>query len=291
MTMGVIAIAGIPPLAGFFSKDEILFRAFSSDNPLGKLLWFVGLVTAGMTSFYMFRLWFKTFFGESHFDEHHVEGHANEAGLDSGHAHHGHGVHESPLIMTLPLMVLALLSVIGGWVGIPSALGGHNEIEHFLAPVFESGQAHVTLEAVPAPLPTQGHGLELALAAVSVLVALLGFFIAYVLYYKKPGTAATFAKRFPALYRIVENKFYVDEIYHTLFVAPLLIFSRLFLGVFIDGGVVNGSAYGASAATRGLGALVRRIQSGNIRSYAGWLAIGAAAVLAVMIFGHSLWLH
>ncbi len=276
MTMGVVAIAGIPPLAGFFSKDEILFRAFVSPNPIGKLLWLVGLITAGMTSFYMFRLWFKTFFGEERFEEHH-DAHA------PGHDAHGHGgVHESPLIMTLPLMVLALLSIIGGWVGVPEALGGHDEIGAFLDPVLSNG-VQVT-EVV-------GHGTELGLAVVSVVVALIGLFAAYVLYYKKPGTAAGYARSFPALYHLVENKFYIDEIYQNIIVTPLLMFSRLFLGGVVEGAAVNGSGFAAGATARGLGSLVRRAQSGNIRSYAGWLALGAAAVIAVMIFGHSLWLH
>lgn len=270
MTMGVFAIAGIPPLAGFFSKDEILFRAFVSPNPIGKLLWLVGLITAGMTSFYMFRLWFKTFFGEERFEEHH---HGNHG--------HTHGVHESPLVMTLPLMVLALLSILGGWVGVPAALGGHDEIGEFLAPVFSGAQVTEVVS----------HSTELGLAAVSVLVALLGLFIAYLLYAKKPGTAASYAQKFPALYRVVENKFYVDEIYQALIVTPLLIFSRLILGTLVDGGLVNGSGFAAGASARGLGALTRRIQSGNIRSYAGWLALGAAAVIAVMIFGHTRWLN
>jgi len=279
MFAGVYAIAGLPLGSGFFSKDEILFRAFVSPNPIGKLLWLVGLVTAGMTSFYMFRLWFKTFFGKEHFDEHHAGDHAH----DAGQAHHGHGVHESPLIMTLPLMILALLSIIGGWVGVPEALGGHDEIGAFLDPVFSVGSVQVT-EVV-------SRGTEIGLATVSVLVALLGFFIAYVLYYKKPGTAASYARQFPALYRLVENKFYVDEIYKAVIVTPLLVFSRIVLGLIVDGGVVNGSGATAGASARGLGLLARRIQSGNIRSYAGWLALGAAAVIAVMIFGHTHWLN
>jgi len=283
MTMGVFAIAGIPPLAGFFSKDEILFRAFVSPNPIGKLLWLVGVVTAGMTSFYMFRLWFKTFFGEMRFDEHHAAQHAHDAGHDSGQAHDGHGVHESPLVMTLPLMILALLSIVGGWVGVPEFLGGHNEIGAFLDPVFSVGTVQTTAVV--------SHGTEFGLAAFSVLIALIGLFIAYVLYYKRPGTAAAFAQRFPALYRLVDNKFYVDEIYQGVIVTPLLVISRLILGGLIDGGIVNGSGFAAGASARGLGSLARRIQSGNIRSYAGWLALGAAAVIAVMIFGHSLWLH
>jgi NADH-quinone oxidoreductase subunit L len=295
MTMGVFAISGIPPLAGFFSKDEILYQAFVSTNPLGKLLWFVGLVTAGMTAFYMFRLWFKTFFGPEHFEEHtdlHAHGAAVHTHSDS-HAvmvvdredNHAHGVHESPAIMTVPLAILALLSIIGGWVGIPTAMWGHNEIEHFLEPVFSTG---AIAEAATA---TTSRGMELGLAGVSVLVVAIGFFFAFVFYYKKPGTAAALAKRAPALYNLVLNKFYIDELYSAVIITPLLMFSRLFLGGLVDGGVVNGSGAAAGAATRGFSSLVRRVQSGNIRSYAGWLALGAAAVLLVMIFGRSIWMH
>ena len=172
MTAGVVAIAGIPPLAGFFSKDEILFRAFNSGN-LGKLLWLVGLVTAGMTSFYMFRLWFKTVFGPERF---HTEAHGH-------HAHdHAHAPHESPWIMLAPLVILAILSVIGGWVGIPIAFGGSDEAEHFLEPIFAAGVGNVA-----------SFGLELTLAGISVLTAALGFYIAYIFYYKKPGTASALA--------------------------------------------------------------------------------------------------
>jgi NADH-quinone oxidoreductase subunit L len=277
MTMGVVAIAGIPPWAGFFSKDEILFQAFISPNPIGKLLWFVGLVTAGMTSFYMFRLWFKTFFGPEKFNQ-------NAGTHDHGHTAHSHAPHESPWIMLFPLVILAILSVIGGWVGVPAALGGHNEIEHFLDPVFSTGST----EAVTA---TASHGLELILAAVSVLTALLGFYIAYLFYYKKRGTASALSKKSPALYRLVENKFYIDEIYSAFLVTPLLMFTRIFLGGLIDSVLVNGSGKAAGATTKGLSNLTSRIQSGNIRSYAGWLALGAAAVLLVMIFGRTLWMH
>jgi NADH-quinone oxidoreductase subunit L len=295
MTMGVFAISGLPPWAGFFSKDEILYQAFVSNSPIGKLVWFIGLVTAGMTSFYMFRLWFKTFFGPEHFDEHtslHDHGAAVHT-QSGGHAvmvadpeeGHSHGVHESPWVMLGPLVILAILSFIGGWVGVPAAMGGHDEIGHFLDPVFTSGAA------TEATVATASNGLELGLAFLSVLVALGGVGIAYSFYYKKPGTAAALAERAPALYRLVENKFYVDEIYGALIVTPLLMFARFFLGGLIDGGIINGAGAAAGGTTRGLSSLVRRVQSGNIRSYAGWLALGAAAVLLVMIFGRSVWLH
>jgi NADH-quinone oxidoreductase subunit L len=298
MSAGVFAIAGIPPFAGFFSKDEILYRAFTwQSNPaLGKLLWLVGLVTAGMTSFYMFRLWFKTFFGESRFEQNALERHGAlvhtsststlvmEDEHDGSQTTHPHAVHESPSIMLLPLVVLAILSVIGGWVGVPAALGGHNEIEAFLAPVFASGGA------VEAVAPATSHGLELTLAVVSVLSAATGFYFAFLLYYKRPGAAAALANRFRPVYTVLDCKYWVDQFYAHFLVIPLLMLTRIVELIF-ERGVVNGSGRAAGTATRSFAWLARTQISGNIRSYAGWLALGAAAVVAVMIFGRSLWIH
>jgi NADH-quinone oxidoreductase subunit L len=179
-------------------------------------------------------------------------------------------------------VVLATLSVVGGWIGIPAALFGSNHIEHFLNPVF----ANPAAEGVAS---NTGHSLELALAAVSVLTAALGFYIAYLCYYKKPGTAAAIAEHNPTIYALVSNKYWVDEIYDILLVTPLLLFTRGILSSVVDLGIVDGSGAAAGATTRGLAWLERRQISGNIRSYAGWLAIGAAAVMAAMIFGRSLW--
>ncbi len=306
MTAGVFAIAGIPPLSGFFSKDEILYRSFTfAPNPaLGKILWFVGLVTAGLTSFYMFRLWFKTFFGAPRFDEAalaHGHGahdthdedlasvharhdtHATmvvEPEHDKGQAAHPHGVHESPAVMWIPLAMLAILSVIGGWVGIPAALHGGNHFEHFLDPVFAmTGHAENSLNA-----DQVSHALELGLATLSVIVALLGLFVAYVLYYRKPGTAASLAQRFKPVYDLLDHKYWVDEIYGRVIVSPLLGLSRIVLGGLVDGLVVQGTGATLAGGTRGLGWLARRMQSGNIRSYAGWLAFGAAVVIAIVLF-------
>jgi NADH-quinone oxidoreductase subunit L len=303
MSAGVFAISGIPPLSGFFSKDEILYQTFAHGGALYIFLWFVGLVTAGLTSFYMFRLWFKTFFGAPRFDEKalarghgaqddlHAHGaavHSSksstltiEAEHDSGQAEHPHGVHESPLVMTVPLMVLALLAVIGGWVGVPAALGGHNEFEHFLDPVFAGAGAPVAEAA--------SHGTEIILAVVSVLTALLGFFVAYQLYFRKPGTTkqlinANGATKFA--YKLLDHKYWVDEIYGRGIIAPLLGFSRVILNGLIDSGIVQGAGGALAGTTLALGSLTRRMQSGNIRSYAGWLAFGAAAAIAVVLFGH-----
>ena len=239
MTMGVFAIAGLPPLAAFFSKDEILYQTYIWNNPLHLVLWAVGMLTAGLTSFYMFRLWFKTFFGAPRFDEAHVGAHPAEAGHDSGQTHHAHGVHESPAVMTIPLAILAVLSIIGGWVGVPLAFGGHNEFEHFLGPVFNPAE-HVA-EHVAA------RGPEVGLALCSVIVALLGLALAWQWYYRKPGTAAALAQKAKPLYSLLDHKYWVDEIYSKWILVPLLWFSRLFLGGLVEEGVVQGSASASSA--------------------------------------------
>jgi NADH-quinone oxidoreductase subunit L len=264
MTAAVLAICGIPPFAGFFSKDEILYQAFISPND-GKILWFVGLVTAGLTSFYMFRLWYLTFFGQSRAQE--------TAHDDHGHEH-GHGVHESPAIMLVPLVILAILSVIGGWVGVPEAMGGHAEITHFLSPVIPVSEG-----------AESSRSMELLLAAVSVAVAAIGWFCAHVLYFAKPELPAQFAAKLRGLYTLLLNKYWIDEVYGGIIVAPILFLSRYVLKGLLDTGVITGGGLALGYTTQGLGSLVQRVQSGNIRSYAGWLAIGAAALLLLTYFG------
>jgi NADH-quinone oxidoreductase subunit L len=297
MSAGVFAIAGIPPFAGFFSKDEILYQTFASSNPLHIVLWLVGLLTAGMTSFYMFRLWFKTFFGEPRFaDRTSLPSHGAPvyaradthavmvADSDEEEAAHAHGVHESPWIMLFPLAVLALLSLVGGWVGVPAAMGGHNEIEHFLDPVFATtGARQMTVSG--------NDTTELILAVISVLVALAGLYLAYLWYWKKPGTAAALAERAQPAYALLENKYWIDEFYRNFLIIPLMMTTRGMLELIFERGVVNGTARAGGLATRGFAWATRKQMSGNIRSYAGWLAFGAAAVIAAMIFGHTLWVH
>jgi NADH-quinone oxidoreductase subunit L len=186
--------------------------------------------------------------------------------------------------MTIPLMILAVLSVIGGWVGIPGVFGGHNQFERFLDPVFNPSEILKSNEEI---IPLHGgHTLEAQLAIISVLTAVLGLYIAYRFYFRKPGTAATLAERFPAAYKLLDHKYWVDEIYGRLIIAPLLAISRILLNGLVDGGIVQGSVSALAASTRGAGSLVRRVQSGNIRSYAGWLALGAAAVIAIVLFGY-----
>ncbi|MGC1299681.1 MAG: NADH-quinone oxidoreductase subunit L, partial [Alloacidobacterium sp.] len=266
MTMGVFAICGIPPWAAFFSKDEILYQAFVSPSPVGKLVWFVGLVTAGLTAFYMFRLWYLTFFGESRAQE--------AAHDDHGHGH-AHGVHESPWIMLGPLVILAILSVIGGWVGVPGALGGHAEITHFLAPATQ-----------PAGEAAEGsHSMELLLMGLSVAFVAIGWFFAHFMYFMKPEVPKQLAAKLHGLYELLLNKWWVDQLYGTVIVTPILFLSRYVLKGLFDTGVITGGGLALGYTTQGVGSLVQRVQSGNIRSYAGWLALGAAAMLLLTYFG------
>jgi NADH-quinone oxidoreductase subunit L len=307
VTIATIAIAGIPPFAGFFSKDQILGAVFHSPYG-GPIIWAVGLITAGLTSFYMFRLWFMTFFGEYKPDADLGDAHtlstahaapahgADPHASDHGHGDddHGHGgVHESPWIMLAPLVLLAVLSVAGGWVGVPEFLHGHNEIEHFLAPVMQSGPA------VSGEVSSAGHdatpshadeaaqekpGEELLLAGSSVGVALLGFFFAWLLYYKQRDLPDRITGKVHGIYMMVLHKYYVDEGYGAIFVKPLLALSTVVLWRGVDQGVIDGLVNGAGSASQGVGGELRRMQSGNIRSYAAWVAIGAAAILGYMIW-------
>jgi NADH-quinone oxidoreductase subunit L len=244
MAIAVFTIAGFPPLAAFFSKDAILAAAFAS-GPLGKLLWFVGLVTAFLTSLYMFRLWYLAFLGEPR----------------SKHEHH----HSTPISMGLPLVVLAALSICGGWVGV-------ERFSAYLAPATAALRSHVARPETPP---------ELLLTLAAVGVAFLGWYIAYVLYSKSPKRAADIATAYPSTYKLLANKYYVDEIYNAVIVKPLFAFSKYVLGG-IDL-MLTGAAWLLGGVANLAGAVLQRWQSGNLRSYAAWLALGAAVVLLFVL--------
>jgi NADH-quinone oxidoreductase subunit L len=271
VTIGTIAIAGIPPFAGFFSKDEILWKAYQANW----VYWLVGLVTAFITSFYMFRMWFLTFFGEYKGD---AGGHDDHGSHGQGHGHGG--VHESPMVMLVPLMVLAVLSIVGGFAGVPEALGGSNHFEKFLAPVFSGAGNDVAGELSQ----HANHFTELAFTGISVLVALGGLGLAWLLYLKKPQLPQQIADSMGSLYRAVFNKYYVDEIYAALFVKPLLLGSTNILWKGVDQGVIDAALDGSATGAREVSDSVRHMQSGNLRSYAGWIAAGAAVVIIYMIW-------
>jgi NADH-quinone oxidoreductase subunit L len=306
VTIATIAIAGIPPFAGFFSKDEILGAVFHSPYG-GPVIWGIGVLTAGLTSFYMFRLWFMTFFGELKLgsvdkgeEAHAAHAPAQAAHDAASHSHghaddqsHGHGgVHESPWVMLAPLVILAVLSFVGGWVGVPQFMRGHNEIEHFLSPVMQSGPA-VAGEAVSDKDATTSHAGEATpensseewlLAGTSVAAALIGLFFAYLFYYKNPELPERITSKMHGIYMMVLHKYYVDEGYGAIFVKPLLALSTTVLWRGVDQGVIDGLVNGAGTSSRGIGNELRRMQSGNIRSYAAWVAIGGAAIVAYMVW-------
>jgi NADH-quinone oxidoreductase subunit L len=249
MTVAVFAIAGFPPFAGFFSKDAILYAAFLNGTG-GKLLWFVGLVTALLTSFYMFRLWYLAFMGEPRSETAHT--------------------HESPRSMLIPLVVLAILSVCGGWVG----------IERFSAYLAPAAQAH-------RDMPSGNPALEFILTIAAVLVALEGWLIADKYYRRKTDRPAQLAAAFPAGYKLLSNKYYVDEIYGAVIVKPLFAFSKYVLGWVVDTAILGGIAWLLAGIANITGMILQRWQSGNLRSYAAWLAAGAAAVLLFLLLTGS----
>jgi NADH-quinone oxidoreductase subunit L len=315
MTMAVFAISGFPPFSGFFSKDEILAEVFRSPNG-GPLLWAVGVVTAAITSFYMFRLWYMTFFGHLRLEttQHETPPVAlNDTLLATEHSTNGHrgqaqphadSIHESPWSMLFPLVLLAVLSVAGGWIGIPHALGGGDRFARFLDPVTHGTGVPASFEQVSiamrtgAPIPTteppstpEDPKTERVLMGCSVLAALLGWLLADTLYRRRPHLPAKMAASSRALYALVSNKYWIDQIYGFLIVKPLFTVSRYVLWGGFDRGVIGGGGRVLAGGTQGVGALLRRIQSGNIRSYAGWLALGAAAILLLSFLGFGAHLH
>jgi NADH-quinone oxidoreductase subunit L len=259
MLIATFAITGIPFFAGFFSKDAILFAAFHSQTG-GTILYAFGLLTALLTAFYMFRLIFLTFGGKPRFDEHKVH------------------VHESPWSMLGPLVVLAVLSTVGGWVALPALFQGPDYFANFLGPVFGG---HETAEAAG---EIAAHQLELILAGVAVGAALIGLAVAYWLYVKRPGKADGLAHSLKPVYTTLLNKYYVDELYAAVVVRPLLWISTNVLWKAADVAGIDGAVNGIAAGTTAIGDGVRHTQSGNTRSYAVWVVVGALVVMAVIFF-------
>jgi NADH-quinone oxidoreductase subunit L len=260
MLTATLAIAGFPPLAGFFSKDSILLNAYQSENG-GHILYAFGLLTALLTSFYMFRLIFLTFFGKPRYDEKKVH------------------PHESPKSMLVPLMILAVLSVIGGWVAAPAFWGAPDYFAKFLEPVFAYGSVG-NAEAAEAT----AHALETPLAIVAVITALLGFGIAFWLYLRQPGKPEQLAKSMGGLYNTLLHKYYVDEIYAALIIKPLLWLSTNVLWQTVDVRGIDATVNGIAEGAVGVGDGVRHTQSGNTRSYAVWVIIGALVIIAIIFW-------
>src|ERR1700676_433459 len=246
MLTGTLAIAGIPPLAGFFSKDSILLSAYLSENggpSVGHILYAAGLFTALLTSFYMFRLIFLTFFGKERYDEHQVH------------------VHESPKSMLVPLAILAVLSIVGGWLAAPAFWGKPDYFAKFLEPVFAAGSG---TEA--ASDDTAARALETPLAIVAVITALAGLLAAYWLYVKQPSKPDSLAKSFGGAYRTLLHKYYVDELYAAAVVRPLMWLSTNVFWKAVDVSIIDGAVNGLAEGITVVGDGTRRTQSGNTRS-------------------------
>lgn len=260
--VGTIAIAGIPPFAGFFSKDEILLEAFVRGN---FIYWSIGAIAALFTAFYMFRLLFMTFYGESRVDHHAME-----------------HLHESPGNMTLPLIALAGLSFVGGFLGIPGA----SAINHFLSPVF-GGHTHAEIAGAELAGHSGHHGawLPYLMMVVSTAIAIAGIFLAYQMYIKKPDLPKKLTDRFWFIHKLLLNKYYVDEIYDALFVNPTKKISVKILWKGVDVRIIDGSVNGIARLVGGLSNILRLLQTGYIRNYAFYIVVGCIFIVVLAVFG------
>ncbi|MGA9725069.1 MAG: NADH-quinone oxidoreductase subunit L [Candidatus Binatus sp.] len=251
MFIATLAIAAIFPFSGYFSKDLILDSAYESGH---FWLWFVGVITAGLTTFYMFRLIFMTFFGESR--------------VDPNKEHH---IHESPAVMTIPLIVLAILATVGGWVNIPDQLLWGDTFVRFLAPVV--GNFKPAIEA---------SSFDLSLLALGA--SIVGGVLAWVLYIQLPGLPFLLAWRLKPAYDLLLNKYYIDELYNFIVTRPLFWVSDNVLNRAIDSYMIDGAAEGAGLAVQTSGQVARRAETGNVQHYAFVYLLGALSVVGYYLF-------
>ena len=256
--IGALAISGVPLLSGFFSKDEILFRTFASGH---LLLWVVGLLTSLLTAIYMFRIVFLAFHGE-------------RAWPDASAHHAPSHLHDAPPAMAIALIVLAAGSVVAGYAGWPSILGGGDWFARYLEPSF----GVVPIEEAAA------HGLEGTLMLVSIAVAFAGIGIASYFFLKNRRAADAMADRFGGLQRLLLNKYYVDQIYDATVVQPIRIVSEEGLWKVVDVKLIDAAVNGVGQTVAGSSALLRRVQTGSVRAYAASVFFGVVAIL-----GYYLW--
>ncbi|MCI0477494.1 MAG: NAD(P)H-quinone oxidoreductase subunit F, partial [Anaerolineales bacterium] len=273
-----LAIAGFPFFAGFFSKDEILASAFATGHTA---IWVIGLLTAGLTAFYIFRAFFLTFHTQPRWTENsnqksvisNQSNHASRITHHDAHAphasRHSPHPHESPAVMTLPLAILAVLSVIGGFVGMPKVMGA-NWLEHYFEPVFKPHDLHLAAST------------EWMLIGASVAVGLLGIAVAYWFYIARPTIPVTLARQFRPIYNLLWHKYWIDEIYSWLFVDKGYRLA-MFLWQIVDVNIIDGAANGLGRATAALSRVTRSWQSGYARAYALIMLIATVIVLGWLI--------
>jgi NADH-quinone oxidoreductase subunit L len=258
------------------------------------ILWLVGAITSLLTATYMFRLVFMTFHGErghaapSHLaPAHPAPSHLAPSHSASSHAAPSH-LHDAPPAMAFVLIVLALGSVLAGYVGVPHALGGHNQLAAWLAPSFQvstaAGEAGGVETTAAAEADPTALALELALMGVSSLIAFAGIGIAVLVWLKRRSIAQNMARNFPGLHRLLLNKYYVDEIYDAAIVQPIRLGSEESLWRRVDVGVIDGAVNGTGTIVAAGAGLLRRLQTGSVRSYAGSMFVGV-----VVILGYYLW--
>ena len=252
MVVAALAISGIFPLAGFFSKDEILWSAWSHGHPM---IWFFGFVTAFLTAFYMFRLIFLTFYGEPRFSEE-VRHHA----------------HESPFSMTGPLLALGVLSIVGGFIGAPPWLHmGSNKFFEFLESSLSMAYRPEDHEFA--------HIFEFGFAVLSVAAAVAGICLAYRMYVVHPESADQLSQRLRGIYTLLFRKYYVDELYDAAVVKPTVNTSTELLWKGVDVGIIDGAVNGTGRTIQGFGSILKGVQNGLIRSYATWILLGAVVII------------
>jgi NADH-quinone oxidoreductase subunit L len=260
--VAAVAISGIPPLSGFFSKDEILWYSYAN---LGIVFWLIGVITAILTAFYMFRLYFMTFEGKEKFD------------------HHKQHPHESPKVMTVPLIVLGVLSAIGGFIGIPEIFSGeHGNLFHtWLAPVFKS--AEIKLMNVG----SHTHFEELLLMIISVVAAASAIYYARYVYLKKPSVAEKTASRFKGIYKLLLNKYYLDEAYESSIINPIVKGSESILWKIADNKMIDGTINGLAKVIDNISGIIKKIQNGIAQSYALVMVLGILIALLWIILSYS----
>jgi NADH-quinone oxidoreductase subunit L len=273
--VGTLAIAGVPLLSGFFSKDEILWKTFEHGHTV---LWALSVLTAFLTATYMFRLLYMAFYG----DRRHRPAHASEHAAAHHHGPQDHSahLHDAPPAMAIALVVLAVGSVAAGYVGVPEVLvHGGNRIEAYLAPSFRAPGA-------PEPVAAAGHeaAAELSLMALSTVVGLAGIGLATFLFLRRPDVADGMAVRFAGLHRLLLGKYFVDEAYDAILVQPIKRTSTSFLWRGVDAGLIDGTVNGVGLVVRGWSAVLRRLQTGSVRAYAMSLFLGV-----VTMVGYYLW--
>lgn len=261
MFIATLAISGIPLFSGFFSKDEILWKSFSSQFG-SPIFWVLGFATAGLTAFYMFRLIYLTFYG-------------NERMKDDVKSH----IHESPKSMTIPLMILAVLSVVGGYIGLPHIFGATNYFEEWLAPVMAASQQTVS------EIHASGggdEGMEWILMFSSIALVLVAIYMAYLLYKKNTKLSTSLADKLSGVKKVLNNKYYIDEFYGAVVVQPVVYIS-LFLWKVFDVVIIDGFLDGLANAYQDTSQAMRSAQSGRLRTYATLFVFGVVIIIGFMI--------